>query len=77
MSRNMDIAQMVDIICTGNPARKTVNVKIREGMEVEDIAELLVEEGILDSTRGVPEPLQKRRGVLRIQLCEQHFAECG
>ena len=38
----MDIAQMVDIICTGNPARKTVNVKIREGMEVEDIAELLV-----------------------------------
>ena len=50
LSRNMDIAQMVDIICTGNPARKTVNVKIREGMEVEDIAELLVEEGILDST---------------------------
>jgi len=53
LSRNMDIAQMVDIICTGNPARKTVNVKIREGMEVEDIAELLVEEGILDSRASV------------------------
>ena len=50
LSRNMDIAQMVDIICTGNPARKTVNIKIREGMEIEDIAKLLVENGILDST---------------------------
>ena len=47
LSRNMDIAQMVDIICTGNPARKTVKFTIPEGMEVADIATRLVELGIL------------------------------
>lgn len=48
LSRNMDIAQMVDIICMGNPARETVKFTIPEGMEVEGIAERLVELGILE-----------------------------
>lgn len=49
LSRNMNIAQMVDVICMGNPARKTVKFTIPEGMEVEDIADRLVKLGILDS----------------------------
>lgn len=50
LSRNMNIAQMVDIICMGNPARETVKFTIPEGMEVEDIADRLVELGILESS---------------------------
>ncbi|MGN0792433.1 MAG: endolytic transglycosylase MltG [Christensenellales bacterium] len=49
LSRNMDIAQMVDIICTGNPARQTVKFTIPEGMEIADIADRLVELGVLES----------------------------
>ena len=49
LSRNMDIAQMVDIICMGNPARQTVKFTIPEGMEIADIAERLVELNILQS----------------------------
>ena len=49
LSRNMDIPQMVDIICMGNPARQTVKFTVPEGMEIEDMADRLVELGILES----------------------------
>ena len=50
LSKNMDIAQMVDIICLGNPPRQTVKFTVPEGMEIEDIAAKLVKEGILEDT---------------------------
>lgn len=49
LSRNMDIAQMVDIICMGNPPRETVKFTITEGTEIEDIAAKLVELGVLET----------------------------
>lgn len=49
LSRNMDIAQMVDIICMGNPPRETVKFTITEGMEIEAIAAKLVEAGVLET----------------------------
>jgi len=51
LSRNMDIAQMVDIICMGNPPRETVKFTIPEGTEIEDIADKLVELGILETPK--------------------------
>ena len=49
LSKNMDIAQMVDTICAGNPAKATVRFTIPEGTDVEGIAAKLVELGILKS----------------------------
>ena len=50
LSRNMDIAQMVDVICAGNPPRETVRFTIPEGTDVEGIAAKLVEAGLLTDT---------------------------
>ncbi|NCB31029.1 MAG: endolytic transglycosylase MltG, partial [Clostridia bacterium] len=50
LSKNMDIAQIVDVICMGNPPRQTAKFTIPEGMEIADIAEKLVKEGILSDT---------------------------
>ena len=49
LSRNMDIEQIVDIICTGNPPRSTVKFTVSEGTTVEGIAKKLVDQGILES----------------------------
>lgn len=52
LSKNMDIPQIVDVICLGNPPRQTVKFTIPEGLEIEGIAEKLVKEGILsDASR--------------------------
>lgn len=50
LSRNMDIGQIVDIICSGNPPRNTVKFTVSEGMTAEAIAKKLVDQGILPST---------------------------
>lgn len=47
LSRNMDIPQITDIICAGNPPRETARFTIAEGTDIEDIAAKLEEEGIL------------------------------
>ena len=50
LSRNMDIGQIVEIICSGNPPRNTVKFTVSEGMTAEAIAKKLVDQGILPST---------------------------
>lgn len=47
LSRNMDVAQIVDVICEGNPPRSTLKLRITEGMTCEQIAHKLVELGVL------------------------------
>lgn len=47
LSRNMDIGQILDIICKGNPPRTTMRLTISEGTTVEGIAEKLVALGVL------------------------------
>ncbi|MDR0840310.1 MAG: endolytic transglycosylase MltG [Christensenellaceae bacterium] len=47
LSKNMDISQIVDVICLGNPPRQTVKFTIPEGLSAEEIAEKLSKEGIL------------------------------
>lgn len=42
VSRNMDIEQIVDVLCKGNPPRQTVRFTITEGLTVEEIANKLV-----------------------------------
>ncbi|MDO5112261.1 MAG: endolytic transglycosylase MltG [Clostridia bacterium] len=47
LSRNMDIPQIVDIICEGNPPKATVRFTITEGSDVEAVAAKLIEQGVL------------------------------
>ncbi|MEG1547649.1 MAG: endolytic transglycosylase MltG [Clostridia bacterium] len=47
LSKNMDIGQMVDTICAGNPPKPTVRFTIPEGMDVEGVAQKLVDLGII------------------------------
>ena len=47
LSRNMDIEQIVDAICEGNPPRTTLKFVVTEGMTAEDIADKLVSLGVL------------------------------
>lgn len=47
LSRNMDIEQIVEVICAGNPPRTTLKLVITEGMTVEEIANKLVSLGVL------------------------------
>ena len=42
LSRNMDIEQIVDVICEGNPPRTTLKLVVTEGMTAEEIADKLV-----------------------------------
>lgn len=49
LSKNMDIPQMVDIICEGNPPRETMKITITEGTSVRDIGKQLVSLGLLDN----------------------------
>lgn len=46
LSRNMDIDQIVDILCQGNPPRQTVTVVIKEGTSIDAIAQQLVDAGL-------------------------------
>ncbi|MBQ3552820.1 MAG: endolytic transglycosylase MltG [Clostridia bacterium] len=55
LSKNMDIASIVDIICTGNPARATMNITITEGMTIQDIANMLVTRGVIQSASDFTE----------------------
>ncbi len=47
LSRNMDIPQIVDIICAGNPPKATARFTIAEGTDVEGVAAKLKEQGLL------------------------------
>lgn len=51
LSRNMDIPQIVDIICAGNPPKETVRFTVTEGTDVEGIAARLKEQGLLSDER--------------------------
>ncbi len=37
LSRNMDIPEIVDIICAGNPPRQTVNLRVQEGYTINGV----------------------------------------
>ncbi len=37
LSRNMDIPEIVDIICAGNPPRQTVRLKVQEGYTISGV----------------------------------------
>lgn len=50
LSRNMDIEQIVNVICEGNPPRTTVKLTITEGMTAEEIAKKLVALGVFESS---------------------------
>lgn len=47
LSKNMSIAEIVNVLCEGNPARPTVRITIPEGYTVGDIAEVLVENKLI------------------------------
>ena len=49
LSRNMDIPQIVDEICKGNPARQEVRFTIAEGMDIEAVAAKLEADGVIKS----------------------------
>lgn len=49
LSRNMDVSQIVDVICKGNAPRTTLKLVVTEGMTVEQIANKLVSLGVLDA----------------------------
>lgn len=48
LSKNMSIKQIVDIICEGNPPKESITLTIPEGYTVSDIANLLVEKGLIE-----------------------------
>ncbi len=50
LSKNMGIAQIVDAICLGNPPRQTVTFTVPEGLSIEEIADKLVREGLLEDS---------------------------
>ncbi len=47
LSKNMTISEIVDVLVEGNPARQTVRFTVPEGYAAEDIARLLVENGVV------------------------------
>lgn len=47
--QNMDISQMVDIICKGNPPRTTLKLTVTEGTSISDIGLKLVSLGVLET----------------------------
>ncbi len=46
LSKNMDIPQIVDIICEGNPARKTMKITVQEGFTISGILWALQQGGV-------------------------------
>lgn len=49
LSRNMDVSEIVDVICEGNAPRTTLKLTVTEGMTVEQIADKLVQLGVFAS----------------------------
>lgn len=47
LSKNMSIAEIVDVLAEGNPPRLTMRFTVPEGYTVENIAALLVEQGCI------------------------------
>lgn len=47
LSRNMSLKQIVDIICAGNPPQQSIKLTIPEGYTIVDMANVLVEKGLL------------------------------
>ncbi len=48
LSRNMNIKQIVDVICEGNAPKATVTFTVPEGYDIGDIAGVLKANGLLD-----------------------------
>ena len=63
-SRNMSIAQIADIICTGSPAKDTVRFTITEGTDIEGVAERLKSLGILVDTKEFLELCKSGAGYM-------------
>ncbi len=49
LSKNMTVAQIVDVICAGNPPKETVQFTILEGSTIEGIANVLYQQGLLEN----------------------------
>lgn len=47
LSRNMSLKQIVNIICEGNPPKQSIKLMIPEGYTISDIANVLVDKGII------------------------------
>lgn len=47
LSKNMTISEIVDVLCDGNPPRATKRFTVPEGYTIDDIAALLVKEGLV------------------------------
>lgn len=48
LSKNMTVAEMVDVICKGNPPKETITVSLSEGLTLEAMADKLVEQGFIE-----------------------------
>lgn len=47
LSKNMSMKQIVNLICEGNEAKKTVTFTIPEGYTISDMAQVLMDKGLL------------------------------
>ena len=63
LSRNMSLKQIVDIICEGNPPRESIKLMIPEGYTVSDIADTLVELGVLEDASEFTDACLDRTGL--------------
>ena len=63
LSRNMSLKQIVDIICEGNPPRESIKLMIPEGYTVSDIANTLVELGVLEDASEFTDACLDRTGL--------------
>lgn len=46
LSKNMELGQMVDIICAGNPPKKTITFKVLEGYTINGVMQALETAGV-------------------------------
>ena len=63
LSRNMTLKQIVDIICEGNPPKESIKLMIPEGYTVSDIANTLVELGVIDDPATFTDACLDRTGL--------------
>ena len=49
LSKNMSIKQIVEELCEGNPAKATVKFTIPEGYTIQNIAQVLLDKGLITS----------------------------
>lgn len=52
LSRNMDISQIVDELCKGNPPKRTIRFTVPEGSTIIDIAKILEKAGVITDVEG-------------------------